>query len=449
MVDLATLSPLKGDAPQTLAASLPNLMKALETYDEGAPATLRFGALGSSVGVGATLPSPTTQNPSRVFYDQLLTVINRLGNLTTTYTNGSVNGTVAIDGVNTDYAALKTAASGVPKVLVLAYGMNDGMPAGYHSGQTYPGFYRGKGINLSSAMRSIIETALGDGTDVVIMTTPHPHSTRTPWTTAPGSITWPTGGVQIPTNTYAASVKTADWLNNGSSVAASYRHLRINEAMRQAASDFGLPVIDAERYWFRAMAQYGEDALFDVGEYAHPNLLGHQQSYWAAISDFVNGLRRPTLAATPPTRDPEIFRAKVNNATRTTTTLSDDSELSFYAGANTVWEIDVEVYYTAPTGGDLKFGFNVPSGAAGKLAVIGPAYDSTTYDSQPGIHRSGVLNGGNFRVGGIGADGYAKIRAYLRMGSTAGNVTVQWAQDAASGTTTIYSDTSLRAIKRT
>lgn len=447
MVELSTLSPLKGDAPQSLATAMPNLMRALQTYDEGAPATLRFGALGSSVWVGATLPDPTTQNPGRVLYDQLLTVINRLGNITTTFTNGAENGSVANDGALTDYAALKAAAGGPLTVLFLGYGMNDGMTTAYHRDQTLPGYYRGRGKNKSSAMRTILEMAVGDGTDVILTTSPFPHSTRTPWTNAVSPINFPSGGVAIPALTLGGSVQTSDWLNMGSSVPASYRHMRINEATRQAAADFGLPLLDAERYWMRALAIYGEDALFNVGEYAHPNLLGHQQSYGLASADFVNGLRRPTLACSPPTRDPEIVRTKILNSTRTTTTLSDDSELSFYAGANTEWDVTVDVRFTAPTAGGLKFALNLPSGAAGKLDVIGPAYDSTTFDSQPGIHRSTTVSG-NLRVGGIGADGFARVTAKVRTGSTGGNVTVQWAQHTASGTTTIYADTTMTAVKR-
>jgi hypothetical protein len=87
---------------------------------------------------------------------------------------------------------------------------------------------------------------------------------------------------------------TGDFIGDGSSITVSHRSLRVNQAMRQAATDAGVPLIDVERYWFKAVATYGESALFDTGETVHPNLLGHQQSYWLAIDEFVESLGRQT-----------------------------------------------------------------------------------------------------------------------------------------------------------
>jgi hypothetical protein len=38
------------------------------------------------------------------------------------------------------------------------------------------------------------------------------------------------------------------------------------------------------------VAKFGEAALFNVGETVHPNLLGHQNSYWLAIDEFLEGV---------------------------------------------------------------------------------------------------------------------------------------------------------------
>ncbi|NCV19916.1 MAG: hypothetical protein EBW42_14455, partial [Rhodobacterales bacterium] len=57
--------------------------------------------------------------------------------------------------------------------------------------------------------------------------------------------------------------------------------------MRQAATDCGVPLIDVERYWFKALQKYALDDLYNAGEIVHPNLLGHQVSYHQAITDFL------------------------------------------------------------------------------------------------------------------------------------------------------------------
>ena len=87
---------------------------------------------------------------------------------------------------------------------------------------------------------------------------------------------------------------TGGFVGDGSSITVSHRSLRVNQAMRQAATDAGVPLIDVERYWFKAVATYGEAALFDAGETVHPNLLGHQQSYWLAIDEFLESMGRQT-----------------------------------------------------------------------------------------------------------------------------------------------------------
>lgn len=279
----------KGAQAQTMLQALPNLTKALTTQDDTARTTIRVLGLGSSVGLGPNGALDAVNAPSARFNTRLTGEINRLGNLLLSFYNGSVGGTTISGGQSTDYAAGKTAAGGTPKVVLLAYGMNDGRPGQYHAQQTLPGIYT-NGKQLIQAIQS-------DGGDPVLMTSPHPHSTRYPWTEV---VSGPIYSVNNPASTAVASVVTSAWYG-GATVPASYRHLRANDQIRRLGADMGVPVLDAERYWFQAVATYGEDALFNTGEYVHPNLLGHQQSYWKAIDDFITGLIKPTvLSSTPP-----------------------------------------------------------------------------------------------------------------------------------------------------
>lgn len=428
-----------GEATQMLGAALPNLFTAIRSYNDQTTATLLVIGGGSSVGVGATLPDPTTQAPSARFFTRLGQTINKLGNLHLALTNGSVNGSIITDFVNTDYAAAKTTAGGTPTVALLAFGMNDAMPAQYHAGQTYSGTY--------AAMKSAIQQVLNDGGDPIVVTTPHPHSTRTPWTAAVTS-TYPSA-TPIPALTQAASVVTADWLANGQPVAASYRHLRVNQSMRRAALELGVPVIDAERYWFQALADYGEDALFSTGEYAHPNLLGHQRSYWLAIDDFMTGLQRATVMASTPPVVREVFTVKGANSTRAnTTTLSSDSDLTFTVGAGQTWRIEADIYYAAPTAADLRVGLSLPSGSSGRISATGPGIGATSHlDSTATSYSAALPDSYGCPVGGNTADARALVTALVQTGS-AGSISVQFCQDTASASATIiYLNSNMRATR--
>lgn len=270
------------------AYSFPRLMRAFQTYRHDLQLAVNIGGFGSSVGVGATLPDAATQAPVAYFKTKFKATIDP-GNLyNIVVSNQSVNGSTISESV----AKLASVVSGgfTPKLCVLAYGMNDAQVAIYNAGQTFPAVY--------TSVMQFVNGARALGSDVILMTTPH-HKT------ASGSTlyTMPNGIPQVYPTSVAANVPpesllppasasniSADFLGTGTNLTASHRHLRVNEAMRQAATDAGIPLIDVERYWFKAVAKYGEAALFNTGETVHPNLLGHQSSYWLAIDEFLEGV---------------------------------------------------------------------------------------------------------------------------------------------------------------
>jgi lysophospholipase L1-like esterase len=450
----ATFTPAKWEYSKTytkrdegttsLLATMPNLVTALRTYNDATAPPIRIIGLGSSVGVGADTPDPTNQAPVAYFKTQLNAAVNKHGRRNITVTNGSVNGSIITDGNSTAYANAKTAAGGTPTAVLLAYGMNDGGPGQYHTGQTYPGAYL--------AMMQLIASIKLDGGDPIVMTTPHPHSNKYPWaglTTTGWSYPKDASNnlVAIPGTDRASSVTEADWAGMGVNIPAHYRYLRINESMRQAAADSGVPLIDVERYWFKAVAKYGEDALFNGAEYVHPNLLGHQQSYWRAIDDFVAGLTKPLIATAAPEKNTTYRLTKINNSTRSSTTRTADSELSFNVGPNQYWEVEVDLFYTTPTDADLRVEFGVPAGTLGSIGVIGPAQTATTFDNQEGVHRRSTVENGWLGVGGIGADGYAKVKGIIKTQANGGTVSLKYGQAVASGTATIYNDSYMRATR--
>jgi len=155
-------------AAQPLLAALPRLMSNITTTNDAAPVPLRVIGQGSSVGNGATLPDPSTQSPVAVLANRLVPVLLPLANKPVAVTNGSVDGSAILTGFEQHYAAAKATAGGTPHLLALAYGMNDGMPGAFHTGQTYPSVY--------TFGRRLVEAAQNDGADVVIFTSPHPNT---------------------------------------------------------------------------------------------------------------------------------------------------------------------------------------------------------------------------------------------------------------------------------
>lgn len=273
-------------------ASLPRLVKAFINYDDAVAPVIQVLGLGSSVGNGAALPDPATQAPVMYLTQRLNARFNKLGNKTITAYNRSENGSSLNDGLTAIDDALAEPLT--PKLVVLVFGMNDGATAAYNTGQTYPFVYK-------NAV-TIIEKAKAAGSDVVVMTTPHPHSQRQSWSMPTGvPQLYPTYvAADVPDSalvpTVANSIKNIDATGNGVTIPVSYRHMRVNEAQRRAAADCGVPVIDAEWYWFKAVGDLGEDAIYAPLEFVHPNLLGHQLSYWAAIDDFVDSLTASVIS---------------------------------------------------------------------------------------------------------------------------------------------------------
>jgi lysophospholipase L1-like esterase len=433
-----------GSSPvvEPVYAALSQTLKALSTHDDSGTVPFRVIGLGSSVGLGATLPDPATQTPLSRLYALLAPKLNPLGNNILSKTNGSVNGSTITGGQQADYTAAKTAAGGAPTLGVLAYGMNDGMPEQYHRGQTFPGVYS-NGKTLIRAMQS-------DGADVIIFTTPHPRTDIMPdasWAIS-GASQYPSA-TPIPATTAAASIVNIT-LDSGAVVPASYRHLRVNQALRRLAADTGSVLIDVERYWFQAVAAQTLNNLFNTGEYAHPNLLGHQLSYWLAIDDFMRSFKQATVAAAPaPAGFQPVATLKPNNAAYTSTTaLTSDSQLAFTVGPNQVWTVFAGVFFTG-SAGDLRVGLSLPAGAAGSAAIQGPSLDALGNASHPMTSRRvGLPDTYGLPVGGTDADAYAEFRAIVRLGATGGTINAQFCQNTSSASATIiYQDSYMIATR--
>lgn len=154
---------------------------------------------------------------------------------------------------STQFASLKENFD----IVLIVYGMNDGAPYHYSAGQTVNGF--------EHEMTRIAEKIYLSGADPIFVTTPHPNTHRIDWT--------------MPEN------PIVPWTGPDYSCSPCYsiRHKNINDILRNSP----YPVIDAGAEWIKAVDMFGEDYLFDPGEYVHPNLIGHQLSFWAAIDQWL------------------------------------------------------------------------------------------------------------------------------------------------------------------
>lgn len=437
-LDLVFLPPTNvgGDWSQ-----LPNLLRRLQRYNDGNPTSIKVLGLGSSVGVGATLPDSATQPPVQVFAQYLRDVFN----VQVTVYNGSVNGTVVGEstGASGDYADAKTAAGWTPDVVFTAYGMNDGTSAQYHAGQTLPG--------VATNFRNLIAAVRADGADIVVSTTPHPHTVRAVWTMPEGvPATYPTDSgsnpVQVPDSTTGQSIKTDDPLGVGLSVPHSVRHRRVNFAQALTASRLGVAVVDAERFWFLAVAQNGEDALFNTGEIVHPNLLGHQKSYWLAIKAFMHGLANSLGRGGRPSveRFPIV---KAADETRTaTTTLADDAELVMPFRAYDMVEFEALLFVSSPPAADFKIGMTFPASSTGQWGIQTGLDTAVTGIS--GDMKNFVVTAitDSVTVGGTGNRQMICVRGVVTIGPADGSIKLQWAQGTSdAGNTIVRASSMLKA----
>lgn len=163
---------------------------------------------------------------------------------------------------------------------------------------------------------------------------------------------------------------------------------------------------------------------------------------------------------------PKTARKTADTSRSATTTVSADPHLTFEVEANAVYVWWGWLKYDAPAAGDINIDFSAPSGALGEWTAIGPgigrvvgATDAATPVVQADTQAS---TGYMLRVettdvtsarayGGLGTAGTQlsiDLKGTLRMGSTAGTFSLDWAQrvsDASSST--LYTDSWITMLR--
>jgi hypothetical protein len=128
---------------------------------------------------------------------------------------------------------------------------------------------------------------------------------------------------------------------------------------------------------------------------------------------------------------PTYIRKTSNQTVTSSTAYQNDNALVYSASANQVFEFEAYMFISGGNGG-IKIRVNIPSGASMKL------YAELKKDDQ---HHwvYGKLSSSTDEVAWTTIDntwGYARIRGIITMGSSGGNVQIQWAQNSSNATGT-------------
>ncbi|GBD05245.1 hypothetical protein HRbin20_00826 [bacterium HR20] len=128
---------------------------------------------------------------------------------------------------------------------------------------------------------------------------------------------------------------------------------------------------------------------------------------------------------------PSYVRKTSNQSVTSSTTYQNDNALVYTASANQIFEFEAYMFISGGNGG-IKIRVSIPSGASMKL------YAELKKDDQHHWTYT-KLTSSTDEISWSTIDntwGYARIRGIITMGSSGGNVQVQWAQNSSNATAT-------------
>lgn len=144
---------------------------------------------------------------------------------------------------------------------------------------------------------------------------------------------------------------------------------------------------------------------------------------------------------------PRFARKTTDTSRASTTTLADDEHLTFTVEANAVYAMDGWIKYFASTTPDIQIGFATPTGTLGEWGWLMPGSTTTGTATAGYSIRTDTNDAADPRAGYGTSDSnmYTPISGLWRIGSTAGSLTLRWAQNTSNATATIvFTDSWLR-----
>jgi len=163
----------------------------------------------------------------------------------------------------------------------------------------------------------------------------------------------------------------------------------------------------------------------------------------AARDDHVHPLPSLVTLGAAASADFVAIAKPATETLNTDTTLQNDDDLTFAIGASQKWLVDILCFVYGPAGADLKVAVTVPSGATMLFGVEGlPTSASSLPSAEQQIAVLGT-SGTSTSVATFGGLSIVKLTGTVSNSTNAGNVTLQWAQAASSGT-----NVEVRALSR-
>ena len=180
-----------------------------------------------------------------------------------------------------------------------------------------------------------------------------------------------------------------------------------------------------------SFGQLAHSQLGGVGADDH-HAQAHQSAHTIGGADALTGFVPTTFV-----------RKTADESVTSSTAVQDDDHLVLAVVANATYLFDLGLFYTGATAGDIQVGFTFPAGATilwspNALRVAATATADT-------IKRNAATSGAAESGGAVTGSTQASFpRGILRTAGTAGNLQVQWAQNASDGTaTTLLTDSWL------
>lgn len=133
---------------------------------------------------------------------------------------------------------------------------------------------------------------------------------------------------------------------------------------------------------------------------------------------------------------PIIVIKTADESLSTSTTLQNDNDLAAAMVANATYRMQGMIFYSSGATPDIKVAFTFPSGVTAYWG--GAGYDVTAGSNTVRfVSQRAAASGSSLLFEGSTADAHLLLNGLFIVGSTAGNLQFQWAQNSSSGTTTV------------
>lgn len=153
--------------------------------------------------------------------------------------------------------------------------------------------------------------------------------------------------------------------------------------------------------------------------------------------------------------NPRFAQRSITDARANTTTLANDSELSLSLEANSTYEFEMFLYISGDPAGDVKYGLTHPTGSSASWSAWAPGitFASASGEGVMQAHCVPLTTGTSSGPVAAGCTSTTIpllhwVRGVLVVASTAGSLTLQWAQNALSSNGTEIRQGSYMTLER-